>query len=122
MPCDGIVVLNAQLRDEAAAELGKALAPYIRQRTMQGNTVLIMAELPLPNTTTGAMPCKIAIKPGGKITVITTQGTFQMGLDTLKAWLQQLKAQGVDIQNIQVESHRHDLNAPQLAYTLPIEG
>ena len=81
-----------------------------------------MAALPLPNSTTGAMPCKIAIKPGGKITVITTQGTFKMGLDTLKAWLQSLKAQGIDVQNISVESHRHDLNAPQLAYTLPVQG
>lgn len=122
MPCDGVVVLNAQLREEAAEQLAAALAPYIKQQSRQGDTVLIQALLPIPNSTTGTMPCKISIRPGGKITVVTTQGTFTMGLETLKAWLAKLRAAGIDVQNIKIESHRHDLNAPQLAYTLPVQG
>jgi len=117
MPCDGIAVLTATLEQAQQADLiEQALGAAVKARLLdRSGTLLLQVALPLPPG--GTMPVKIAVKRSGRITAITTSGTFEVGRDVLLAWLTQLRAGGIKTAGVRVETHRHDHHAPQLAYT-----
>ena len=119
MPCDGVSVLTAMLRDrdETVAELLKLIGPAVVQQPKTDKNRVIRMALALPMHNGQLLPVKLAIEPGGRITAITQSGTFEIGKDTLEKWLASLKAQGVNFEGIKFETHHHNHNAPKLAYT-----
>lgn len=54
------------------------------------------------------MQADITIGPDGEITIITREGTYQGGTEKITALLEAFKSQGVNIEDIKVEQHRHD--------------
>ena len=117
MPCDGITVLNAltEQQEDVLTELRKIAVG----REQQANGIVKMTiAMPTPN---GILPVKVAVERNGKITMITQQGTFEVGVQALKSWIALLGARGISLSGVKFETHRHDQQAPQLAYTTAVQ-
>lgn len=117
MPCDGVAVMQFQLdrQAEAKKDVLEVLRPYIVDTKTINGVIKMAVALPMPNGQ--RMPVRIAIEASGRITAITTTGTFEVGKGTLEQWVKSLQAKGVSISGLSFEQHRHDHHAPQLAYT-----
>jgi hypothetical protein len=114
MPCDGITVLMATVEEveEAIKTIGVFSAPWYAEAN---GTVKMDIVIPLPGG--GVMPAKVAIEENGKITAITQSGTYEIGVEALKQMILALQTSGVSIDDINFESHSHEMHAPQMAYS-----
>lgn len=54
------------------------------------------------------MKAEIAISPGGKVTVVTREGTFAGGTERLARLVSDLKKGGIEVEDVRFEQHRHD--------------
>ena len=119
MPCDGITVMRAQLQQEQLAEVVQILQG-LNVKINKGNLGFstIFASVVI-----GKVPVRIAIETDGTVTCITDSGTFEQGKEVLQQFLvAALRAQGVRVSNVQLETHSHNKNAPRLAYASPLHG
>ena len=112
-PCDGITVLQAQidaenLIDEIVWALGRQNI-RLQSKDKDGGTRIAAV--------INGTQCQIAISPQGQLTVVTRNGTFETGKDALLGWISGLRSQGVRVDGVKFESHRHDHKAPRLAYS-----
>jgi hypothetical protein len=51
---------------------------------------------------------EIIISPNGEVAVVTREGTFQEGAARISAFLDALRARGVEVAETKFEQHRHD--------------
>ncbi|RJO61782.1 MAG: hypothetical protein C4542_05555 [Dehalococcoidia bacterium] len=54
------------------------------------------------------MLAEIVISPNGDVSIITREGTFASGTEKITAFLQQLQAKGLNVEDVKIEQHRHD--------------
>jgi len=113
MPCQGIAVLTALTED--VKEALRAVDIFAISSERIGNIVHIEAQVPLADG--GAMPVKVAIEQDGRIAAITQTGTYELGVKTLQQLVVTMQALGVSIDDVNFESHMHDHQAPQMAYS-----
>jgi len=118
LPCDGVAVMQAQLDRQAKQDSIQMVTSILK-----GHTILSRKEsartVAMDVLLGGTFPIKIAISETGTITAITQSGTFAQGKDALeKLIVQALQAKGADLKNIRFEQHRHDHQAPRLAYNV----
>tara|TARA_R110000824_G_C14940081_1_gene649691 strand:+ start:353 stop:676 length:324 start_codon:yes stop_codon:yes gene_type:complete len=80
----------------------------------ENNVVKIALMIPLPNGDT--IPARMALNRDGKIEAITTEGSYEAGVDALTQIIEVIKVEGVEIDEISFESHSHENQAPMQAY------
>lgn len=61
------------------------------------------------------MLAEIVISPGGEVTVVTREGSFEEGAEKISALLAALEALGVKSESVKFERHRHDKEKVSLA-------
>jgi effector-binding domain-containing protein len=116
MPCDGVTVMQAQTEYDVHLILDRYIVRGSRQLSEDG---MIRMEALIPMSDGNMMPVKIAIRSSGKMEAITQYGTFEMGKDALMRLINEIKAQGVTVDNLNWETHTHDGVGPMLAYSQP---
>ena len=121
MPCNGVAVMTAQLRerDKEVERLINLLNEVCIPLSLEGNDAQgitrLTVNIPLPQG--GYLPVRVAIEPGGKVTAITQTGTYEQGKEILTQLVATtLKAQGIRLEGVRFEAHTHEGEAPQLAY------
>lgn len=121
MPCDGVAVMTAQLkeRDQEVERLMDLLNETRIPISIEGDdargVTRFTVSIPLPQG--GYLPVRVAVEPGGKVTAITQTGTFEQGKEILTQLIATaLQAKNIQLDNVRFEAHTHEGNAPQLAY------
>ena len=134
MPCNGVTVLTYERkeRNDAFRELMALMDGYPIEIAGIGRTkcdkgwrvedvttagaLRFVVMLPTPK---GYMPVKVAVSDGGAVTLITQGGTYEQGTEILqKMIIKALRLRGVKPENVKWETHRHDHQAPRLAYSM----
>jgi len=113
MPCNGVAVMQALARKEALADVLELIKEFniVAQEVTAAGIVKISVII-------GGLPVNVAIERDGKITAITQSGTFEEGKKVLEAMIvEALRLRGVNISDLKFEQHRHDHQAPRLAYS-----
>jgi len=122
MPCDGVVVARTRLK-----ERNRQLQQALQQLRAAGVSVPEIdlskpIRMTLPATEKQPIPVQLSIDLAGRVTAITTTGTYEQGQKLFRFLFALLQSKGLRIDEPTFESHRHD-RAQQLqaqaTYNLP---
>ena len=78
---------------------------------------VIKAALMIPLASGEAIPARLALHRDGRVEAITTDGTYEVGVEALTQLVESIQAEGIEIDEISFETHSHEHQAPMQSYS-----